>query len=317
MTAEEFYSLVKSEIDSISAAAQTLNSPIIPELRFLQDLVSHSFTVTPEKHASFNPQNANTFYFDTAKRQMHISTGFAEKWLSMRTALALTDEQLRSGVAAFLLHEFMHVSQGLTSPRHSDAREAVTATYFIDYFADMSAAIAAFYLSQFQQGTWQPRLAAAIEGVWLAMAVFEFPISAAEPTLLRFKRYFLAHYQYHRVRHHRGKDPVKIQMLFLPAVDFFSLRSKAKITPAALLDAYDRSPETFMWLVAPDDASIPTLVRLRPPRNRVEALAHGIFEAQIADSYSYFEYLFSQAQFLLGGIRGDNPDQPLTRHLAT
>lgn len=309
---QTIFEIAEAELRNIADRASRLPTSV-PELAFIKKLAGGiPIALDTGVHDSQRPRDSNQFYFDSLRNTFHLSMDFIASWERLRSDRQLSRDQIGRALRAFFLHEYFHIAQQLTSPRHSDARSAQTCTSTIDYYADACAALALYYMTDQDDQRWQDRFAAAIEGTYWAMVVFENPVTTLRS--MRLKRHFRLHYQYHRCKHFRGEDLTRIQLLFMPSVDFSGMTGGTEYSREAVANLHATTAGPISWMVAPDENSMPRFIRLRPPPDRMASLVDGIYSADIQRSYPFFEHLFDENRFLVGGLAGDQPAQPITRH---
>ena len=84
-------------------------------------------------------QPVGTKYYDfpPTGRDYRLADAFMDDWARHARTMKVTDGQCRAMIHLFLLHEFYHILQNLTSDRYQDSDHAPRGLQGIDYLADV------------------------------------------------------------------------------------------------------------------------------------------------------------------------------------
>lgn len=271
------------------------------------------------------------YWHDWMGRRFRIDETFGDSWLDYvvrRTRPMTSDAQtgsrlaqgLRRAAATMLvLHEFLHVSQDLSSHRHNDIERAPEVLRAVDYAADalsiralvemaedpsVNDALGDVFADLSTDASWPHRLARLIDVQLAGMEGFEFSgARGAKPTRVgrgQFHRYLTWHYQLHRARlFHPDRSPHLFHLDALPALDVRGLRPRefkendvGPIPPPFQKLGGEDPP--FCWIGALNLAGVPTVYRgeLTDP-SKGSGVFRAIVEADPSQSRPAFDEILS------------------------
>lgn len=323
---QEFDDIFQCSLDKIKNYVWLLRdeiaecAPQLAYLKFLEKTGDLDVEYHPDREPDPFPGDSGKFWFSTITLDICLSKAFKREWLNMASALDMSKQDLALAVENFILHEFFHLHQNLTSEKHYDITSAPDALRVLDYQADANAALAAIYLyaendETFNYQVWRTLYQNVIKAVTRQMYVFNHAQKEASMSAGRFIRHLTWHYQYHRVSNYR-KDAhySELQLLVEPGIN---IRNIAVAQQKGLLrkdwpdkerveDAKDKG---HLWLTAPNDFGVASLYRFKTTHPaKFQKLFLGIFDNNLTITAPFFLELFDNYKELIGK-RIDQPSK--------
>lgn len=266
--------------------------------------------------------DADNFAFDWDDDTFRFSPIFKQSWIDLFQYHKLNSGDREAALTIFVLHEIFHLQQDLTTAKHGDIRNAQSVLRAVDYYADANAVLAYSHLTMRNAKRPDLRLQMIERGIrsaLLAIEVFNHPLEKKRLITARFTRYFTWHMQYHRSRKFKIRDdPTWLQLLFEPTVDLHGITGRGSVkrritrkgpilvTQKEVLSKR-RIPKLepglpFLWLVMPNERAIPQIHRYYPDKPEItKLLFEGIFSGDLEKSKPFFDGLFLEYPFLVGG----------------
>ncbi len=181
------------------------------------------------------PAGGKQFDFKPTGRKYQLSNDFTLAWAKRCQELNLSLNYCRAMIHLFLVHEFYHIHQFLTSDRYQDSSYAPRGLQSIDYLADACAIRGIFKLYDrhkcwqdlnLKDVPWNRKLAELIRIAVHTMEVFDvfsqgnFPITSMDD-MERFLRYVQWHFQYVRAFNfcHDNVELEAFGLIDMPIID--------------------------------------------------------------------------------------------------
>jgi hypothetical protein len=199
------------------------------------------------------PLGTKYYDFPPTGRDYRLGDLFMEDWARHCNSMNVVPGQCRSMIHLFLLHEFYHIVQNLTSDRYQDSDHAPRGLQWIDYLADAYSIHGAYRLYDrfgwwsrvdLQSARWNQRLEWLIQSALRSMEVFNadapgYPVQQIGQE--RFVRYSMWHLQHARARTFAVEtgDISAFGLIDPPIVEF----EKGTSFPAEVVRASDTLPE--------------------------------------------------------------------------